>query len=479
MYRADLHPPAARVFAAAVFAAATLAAGGARAADRPTQPLRYEAPIRVERAAPFVALTVPTGVYARSEQGLADLRVVDADGGRVPFTLLEPRRAVETREASTEAALFALPAKPAGNGAWPSPVDVVVEGDRITVHRRGATTARSADASPPGWLIDTGERRSDAAPVRRLRLRWALPAEFTAGYRIETSDDLRGWRGAAVGQLIALAGAGGAPLAQPLVELPDGAGRFVRLVWLDAANAPRLTGAAAIAPERRSVDVDPPVEVRADATVDPREPRALVFDLGGALPVDDVALRFAAGNRIAPALVQGRRSASQPWRDLGATVFNRFERDGVPAGVSPPFPLGVGAAAIRYVRIAVDERAAAVKPGEASLVARLHPDLLVFASEGKAPWRLLVGSVDAPAGALPPATLVPRIDEERARFGAATLGELREIPAAARAVERDAQAARIRPLVLWAVLLVGVAILGAMVWRLARAGAQAPPASGA
>ena len=101
-----------------------------------------------------------------------------------------------------------------------------------------------------------------------------------------------------------------------------------------------------------------------------------------------------------------------------------------------------------------------------------------FASSGQPPLRLLAGSADAPAGALPLATLVPQLDQERKRFGQARLGSFAEAPEVARAAERAVTEARLRLGLLWAVLLVGVAGLGLLVWRLAKSGsAAAPPAA--
>ena len=60
-----------------------------------------------------------------------------------------------------------------------------------------------------GWLIDSGETRSGDPLPRSLRLRWSGPAEFSVAYRIESSDDLRQWRGAGSGQLMQLQSPGG------------------------------------------------------------------------------------------------------------------------------------------------------------------------------------------------------------------------------------------------------------------------------
>jgi hypothetical protein len=205
------------------------------------------------------------------------------------------------------------------------------------------------------------------------------------------------------------------------------------------------------------------------------EPRgSLHFDLGGNLPLIDVGLRFAAGTRVAPVRLQGRTRAEDPWRELGGGVFYRIERDGQ-ATDAPALMLPVH---VRFIRVVPDERAAALDPAQTRL--RVHARLasLVFAASGQAPLRLLAGSADAPAGALPMATLVPQFEQERKRFGQARLGAFAEAPEVARAAERAVREARLRLGLLWAVLVIGVAGLAFLVWRLARAGAaSAPPAA--
>ncbi|MGZ5207159.1 MAG: DUF3999 family protein, partial [Caldimonas sp.] len=154
--------------------------------------------------------------------------------------------------------------------------------------------------------------------------------------------------------------------------------------------------------------------------------------------------------------------------------FYRLERDGGVAE-SPAIAMPV---AIRYLRVVADERAAPLDPTQTRLVVHARLASLVFAASGEAPFRLLAGSPDATAGALPAATLVAHLDDERKRFGQARLGAFADAPGAALAVERAERAARLRPWLLWAVLVAGVAGLAALVWRLARTGPGAPPPAG-
>ncbi len=249
--------------------------------------------------------------------------------------------------------------------------------------------------------------------------------------------------------------------------LPAATGRFVRLVWRDAATAPVLSAATAAALKttapaqaaRTSLLFSPLPASAASATGE-----ALDFDLGGVLPVTELDLKLPPGTRVAPVRVQGRSRANEAWRELGSAVFYRLERDGA-ASTAPPLALQ---ADVRYMRLLPDARSPALDPAGTRLIVSVRPAQLVFASQGRPPYTLQAGSAEAAAGALPVNTLIPQLDDERPRFGRAELGAWSEDAGAARqAVAAERQAA-LRPWLLWAVLLAGVAGLGFMVWRLAR-----------
>ena len=447
------------------------------AADADDAAYRFSAPIEVQQSAPFIRIELPASAYGHAEQAdLRDLRVVDAAGERVPFALLAPRAAKsELQEQARDATIYALPPLPASGQAWPSPLEVTLQGDRISVRpKRGLPSTTNAGRSP-GWLVDLGEpdgasdRKPDQAAPRALQLAWSGPAEFSVGVEVEVSADLRQWRTGGSSQLLALASPGGA-LTQARIMLPAAPARFVRLVWHEPAAAPTLTGAKAILDRRENLTLDPPVQIVAFALPaaiddDPAARRALVFDLGGALPMLDIELRLATGTQVVPVRVQGRRQADQAWTDLASAVFYRIERDGQ---VSTAPPLKVRSTQ-RYLRLIADARSAALSQGQATLLVNAELASLVYARQGREPFTLQAGSGDAKASALPIATLVPALDEERPRFGQATLGVWSESEAVVRGLQSRARLAAMRPWLLWAVLLAGATGLGAMVWRLARA----------
>lgn len=435
---------------------------------------RFSAPVTVQRSGAFLELPLPAAAYGRSaEPGLADLRLLDARGERVPFAFLPaPPAQLQREELQREAVAYPLPRRSAPGAALASPVEVLVQGDSIRVRRSGAA-ASAPPAESPGWLFDLGDpkqRGADEQPPHALRLAWSGPAEFGVGFDLDTSADLRAWQSAGSGQLLQLPapGGAGAPLVQRELALPPGTPRFVRLVWRELASAPQLTGATALALRQGSSPPQAPSEVLVGSSPEPAgkappPPRALHFDLGGALPVVALDLKLPPGPRVAPVRLQGRVRADEPWRELGSAVFYRLEREGV-ASVSPAVPL---AATLRFVRVLPDERSAALDAGSTQLVAKAHLARIVFAAQGQPPYRLLAGAAGAPAGALPVSTLVPQLGEERARLGLAELGAFAEESAVAQQAASAERQAAVRPYLLWAVLLAGVAGLGFMVWRLA------------
>lgn len=443
----------------ALLAAAALAA---------EQPHRVRAEIQPLRPGTFMQLALPPSVYAHSQQPqLADLRIVDAAGARVPFALLPPREAVQHEEERLHPVpLYALPRRVSPDAAIGLPLQVEVQGDRVRV-RPLAGGAAAAPRASPGWLIDLGERDTAQPPPRSLRLSWADATAFSAAFDLDTSATLRSWRSAGSGHLMSLPSAAGA-LVQREVPLPADHQRFVRLVWRDAASAPRLTGAQAVITRQRSEDRDPPVTLDLQSGFEPaREgnPAALHVDLGGAMPLRTLALRLPTGTQVLPVRVQARNGGNEPWRDLTSGVFYRLQREQSADSVAPPLPL---AGTARYLRLQVDPRSAPPDPSQTRVLVQVVPLSLVYAAQGKPPHVLLAGSANAPPGALPLSTLVPDLEGERARFGRAALGPWVEDSLAAQAADRRTQQARLKPALLWAVLIAGVAALGFVVWRLTR-----------
>lgn len=511
----------ARVASVALMTIAAGAAGATATSGSAETPHRHRAAITLTAPAALVQLPLTPQAYAHSQRpGLADLRIVDARGERVPFAFLAPPGehsvSVDTTHPAT---LYRLPPRPA-QGEWASPVTLSVDpAGRITVQQRGGTGAGASPppasaTPPPGYLIDLGPEGIEPPPgeargatLRRhsLRLHWQGEAEFSIGYTLEHSPDLKGWRAAPGGQVSALALQGAAPgsvasagsagsassaapaggsrtaLTQRDVALPADTGRFVRLVWAGDGAAPVLRQVERVQHTSRSASqlplhtlAVPPVA--APGTPDADSPRALHFDLGAPLPLRRISLELPAGTRVLPVQVQLRTRADEAWRTALGTVFYRLDRSD---GTAQPPPLALQANA-RWLRLLVDPRAALPPSEGLRLRAEVELASLVFSQQGQPPFELRAGSPDAAPGALPLATLVPDLAAERPRLGQASLGPWHENPQAAAQAERRQRLAAARPWLLWSLLGLGVLGLGWMVWRLApgRSAADTPSRGG-
>ncbi len=482
--------------------AASTACGAGNAAPSTDEPvLREVATLQLERPGAFIAVPLGTDAYRASASRLRDLRVVDAAGERVPHARLEPDRARQS-VAKRSAALPLYPLLPRATGrtaaggittgiptgtttsipTGESPVDVVVQGDRIEVRRRPGTALPAGTVSP-GWIVDTGERAPGVpSAVRSLEFAWDGTPDVNAGLRLDSSVDLVVWRPAGSGMLVSMAGSAGATrLEQRRVSLPAGAGRFVRVTWFDPAAAPPGLAAHALVEqsEPAAAGLAAVAAIAASGKADPTDARAIVFDFGADVPLDDVELRIEGGTRVVPGVLQvgtadaktaGARGPSGAagawvWRDDRPVVFHRIVREGLTASESPPLPMGRD---VRVLRLVVDARAPLPPLAGLTLVGHFRPASLVFAGQGTQPWRVRAGGHVIADGALPVATLVPDLAAEAPRFGRATLGPFSVDADAAADSARAARDARLRPWLLWGVLGLGVLALGAMVGRLAR-----------
>ena len=416
---------------------------------------------------PFQRVALPAAVYEGAVQrDLADLRVFNADGELVPYAWVPPRAVSHERPPA-----IALP-------MFPLYIDRErrdVSGLALTVVRNATGTTvsiNSTDAEPTtgkvlgGYILD-----ASALDEPLVALTFALPptpGATTMRLAIAASDDLAAWRSIAADSVLVNIEYAGQRLTRNRIDVGPLKAKYLRVSW--AADGP-VIAFGAVSGEFGTRAIESPRQWRdAQGTRVAERQGDYEYDLGGAFPVDRIAVDLATPNSIWPATVLARANPTEPWQVVGSTVFYRLEQPGGDI-TSAPFP--VAGAARRYWLLRVDPRAGAI--GEAPpLRAGWQAQEIVFAARGRAPFTLAYGKYSAVAGALPIATLVPGYDGARdlparltvARTGqSTTLGgpdQLRKPP-------------DVRRWVLWAALVLGVIVLGWMAWRLSREMMSAPP----
>ncbi len=188
------------------------------------------------------------------------------------------------------------------------------------------------------------------------------------------------------------------------------------------------------------------------------------FDLGGALPVDRVAIELPELNSVVPAQLAARATAGEPWHDVTSMVTYRLRQD---AGeVSAP-PLAVAPVAYRYWLLRVDPKSGGLGRGQPRMRAAWTPQEIVFAARGTGPFLIAYGNATAVSTALPIVTLVPGYSSTPESLAAIAVAR----PGAAAPLGSLDQAKpprEYRRAALWGVLILGVAVLGWMAWQLSR-----------
>lgn len=472
--------PAGRAVAAAVLAAAAIGAGAqvanalaadAQAANVPaanaqadaSAPGRYRLPISLAAGGAVQRLLLPAEVLGRSRSGgLADLRVYNREGQLVPIALAGvPPSTARLRiqrvpaypiEADSLKALDGLQLRieeRAGSRV------VTLAGDPASTAATVAAPAQRVVAA----LLDT---RLLQDPVVEIELDVTTPLNRPVTIHLASSADLRSWSHLA-STVVMRSEAG--QLGATSVTLSHGAwlkDRYLRASWSEAgvtvSSATVTTATSGEAAPRSVMALGEPQRISA------HEWR---FALPFASMPAQLQITPVGSNVLVPVALSGRNDGSQPWRLLGQTVVYQLDVQSGPQGnPAMPWPGGNW----REYKLEADANTAgfALPP---QLAVAFEPRQLVFVTSGSAPFTLEVGRNGAKPGFLPLDSLIPgyRPGQENelplARLEAADLATPGGV--APSAAPSSAPIAT-RGVVLWAVLLAGVALLAAMVWVLVR-----------
>jgi hypothetical protein len=451
-----MSPLVLRTLGAVLMLPAALAAAQSPSPDE----FAWRAPLQLPEGASLVRVELPAPALAKLQSADArDVRVFNAAGDPVPHAWITPATAAAK---PLEDKTRSYPALPLYTTTAASPprgaVQVQISGERgresVWVHLDGepAAGARRLNAV----LFATREERQ---PLAAVDVQAQLPANTPVRIRVSTSPDLATWTPAPVrGRLFRFEG-DGAPANLRLEFNPPLAlrERYLRLDW-DAQDDVAITAVtglrvpAAPAPKRVRIELPPWHETEA-GTAD--------IVTGFATPLAAVVLAAPRDNTLVPVRVFGRNDNAQPWRPLGQTVVYRLGNNG--ETMTNP-PLELQGASARSLRI-VATHGTTLAPAQLQVFAEFAPLQLVFVASGRGPFVLAAGRERSDAAALPMSTITGMLGERR----------IEDLPAAEVGAATEAQPGRWnslwpgtagKPLMLWAVLGLGVLLLAAVAWSL-------------
>jgi hypothetical protein len=427
--------------------------------------------------------SLPLVVYQKVVRAdLGDLRVFNESGEVVPYALERPRSETTVQQPATPLPVFTLRGD-AGKAldavrltieSGGTTVNVQVPGGRATVGARAAAGAAGAvSATTPenpitGYVLDG---RPLDAPVAALQIAWPDDAaDFAGRVQVEASEDLGAWRQVVAGAPVANLRAGDARLIERRVELPPTRSRFWRLSWAGAAAPFEITNVVA-EPARDRVDVEratlavegsPVQDERAAAKPGETKPGEFEFDLGAQLPVDRVNIELPEQNSVVEVALFSRAAPKDPWRPITRSGFYRLKSAGADLTNGA---IVVDRNADRYWLARADMRSAGLGRGTPKLSVGWIPHEVVFLARGAGPFTLAYGSGSADGATAPLGSIPPNVTIGRAELAEPHVlgGDSRLSPSA------SAQGSLLqKSTLLWAALVLGVALLTYMAYRLAK-----------
>lgn len=421
----------------------------------------WQATLQTPAAGPWFQLDLPLpALLAAKHSDLRDLRVQNAQGQFLAYSLLQPAAEYRQAEQSHGVRWFPLQAEQTTTGLPPG-LRIESSSTGTLVEVQPATAPSSQPLPRQGWLLDASAIQ---APLVRLSLDWD-GAEGFQRFAVEGSDDLQHWQAVGDYQVARLSFAGDR-IEQREIRLPALRSRYLRLLWRSPALAPELTAVQLVSVQEGYVE--PPLLWSEPLPAHQLDAQSYQWQLPRALPVQALRLPLSDANSLVPVRVQGRVDTTRPWGAVAQGVLYRLPQQGREVREEelrlPGWPLS-------ELRVQVDARGGGFSSAP-QLQYALSGQRLVFLARGEGPYRLLLGNAKAAPVELPLATLMPGYSSE----------QLRELPKALLllpaepAPQEQNQAGTItkepradwQRLALWAVLLAGVLLLGLMAYSLLR-----------
>lgn len=422
-----------------------------------------QVPLSISGNGPWYRLELPLDVQLNARQAdLSDVRVFNAAGEPQAYALSrQSSQRTESRNV-TDVKWFPLYAADTRQALPGVVMKTTREGTLVEI--KPGTAAKAGTQVLRGWVLDASGIK---APLQQLSLDWSRERDGFQRFSIEASDDLQHWQSWGDGQVARLSFAD-ERVEQHDVNLPGQSARYLRLVWQGQA-APLLTSAKLVSATSSSLPM--PLVWSQPLAGTGLKAGEYSWQLPTGLSIERLRIELNQPNTLAPVTLAGRRDSKQAWQPLSNGLLYRLTQDGRDVVQDE---LQLPGQTVSELKLAVDERGGGLGVDAPALRFAVRATQLVFLARGEPPFTLALGNASAKAANLALSTLIPDYSTERLK----TLGQARiagEVAVTAPAVSVAADAGpNWKKLGLWAVLLLGVAALGAMAYSLLRK----PPAAG-
>lgn len=442
----------------------------------------YRLPLTMVGKQGVVTVRLPPAVYLHAKSAsLNDVRVFDANGVRMPFSLYRPSTHVEVKRQHQPVTIF--PVTGHANIGDVANLDLDIrtqkDGSVVSVKTKNVPEKPTTGATLTSLVLDIGKTEHvDTTKISALR--FTLPPKhgnYAAQIWVESSDDLQNWETLGAAELSWLTNSDGVTISNDALKFTPRKFRYARLTW--GRGAP-LQFAHINAEWISTKELDVPTETLWFTAQPGQQAGDWAYTVGIAIPAEQISLRLPPANIVLPVEIgeyQERpnpknRHAPSQWvfqAKARATFYQITQNHQTRrSGALPIPPTHQAQWVIRPLHIGDP----VLLNNEPELGLSWQPASLIFLAAGSAPYTLAFGRDDADPAAVALTQVAPGFKiEEIKQLEQAGIGALQtysqatpsEPPSTAVLAGLSAQQ---RHGILWAVLLLGVAVLVGLTWRL-------------
>jgi hypothetical protein len=405
---------------------------------------------------------VPLEVYRVIRYAdLRDIRVFNADAEVVPHVVTRSAGSVSVKSEPVELPRF--PVYASGESKL-GDLDLQIKRDSqgavINLSNRSSVAGQNKLV---GYLLD-GSKVGPA--IKEIELQWSENiANYVGSVTVEASDDLANWRILAKDAPITRMKFGDHLLDQRRVKFAPAPLIYLRISWpalqQNETTLPELTRVVAI-PADTSADVQRTWVTVAGQPV-PNKPGEYEFDIGAQVPTDRLRVELPQMNTLVQAELLARGGAKQPWQHVThITVYQvmqngrRFNSD----------DLQINRDTRRHWLLRVAQQGGGLGAGNPSLKAGWLADQVLFLARGRGPFQLAYGAEGVTSSEAAMTTFM-KTGDGNGGINAQSIGSGPPVPlGGASRLASVPDPFPWKKWILWAVLGLGVVLLGWMASRL-------------
>ena len=459
-----------RLLFVAVLVTLSTVASSARAEPAPLAPsdFAYGRELTLpESSEPVVQVELPLDVYrAMRRQGLSELMVFNGRGAEVPHAIRSLQKGPDGAPESVPLWYFPLTLAAAESQRT---TDLALEVERNAAGQVVRLAARSdapKNGAAPGsqpiaaYILDARD-----LPRALVGLRIALSEgadDRVLELRLEAIEDLVSFAPVAVGGALIQLGHGGQRIDRDELSVAPTSAKFYRLRPAHDASFP--SAVSAISATLAAAEVTQRFEkVVMEPSTTPK-PGVFRFDLGGPVPVDRIEVELPEQNTIVNAELWSSDREEGPYVRAARTKLYRVQRK--ETELKGP-TLDLARKYDRFYELRVAATGGGVGSGKPALVTYHAPDQLLVLRRGEGPFTLAYGRYESPSARFEAGDILSLLPREASAVPSATLGEPKPLGGQDRLVPPPPPPPY-KTYAIWAVLVLGVALLGALAIQLAR-----------